>query len=163
MKGLLDIILKASIVVGIAVGSSSIAYYYLIYLPHRDATIDAERKAREIEVKNSRLQEERSRAAEKLRIQNEKDLAINRYELCKIGASTNYNGDWDNTCAQFAEEDAKAQARCKINNEVSYCIDKFKIRPSKDCTLPQITADRFQKRVDEAKTRCLQEFQAGAR
>jgi hypothetical protein len=47
VAGKIDAFLKLSIVAGVLLASSSVAYYYVIYLPDRDARIDANNGAAE--------------------------------------------------------------------------------------------------------------------
>ena len=43
----IDAIFKVSIIAAVALASVSVAYYYFVYLPARDARLDAEKQALE--------------------------------------------------------------------------------------------------------------------
>jgi hypothetical protein len=90
-----DNIFKLSIVGSLLLGSSSVAYYYLIYVPRRDVLLDAERQAekeraeadkhaerergdREKRAEEERLAAEKAKADTEKRAERERELEKER-------------------------------------------------------------------------------------
>jgi len=120
--GKLDAVLKVSIIAAALLGSCSIAYYYLAYLPQRDAQLDLERKQerkkvdaekraaaqraaaeqRAAELRAAEQREAEQQAAEQ-RQAAEKVAAQLRYLSCLSQASDNYDAMWAGACKRSAE------------------------------------------------------------
>src|SRR6516165_1477457 len=136
MAGKIDALLKLSIVAAVLLASSSVAYYHLIYLPERDARIDAAKAAAEQRRSYEAAAAEQRRAdeaalAERLRA-IDKTTARKLYELCVSEAEDDYNLNWTNNCASKTS-----------------------------CTLPAYIADGLNTNRNKARDRCLQEFKSG--
>lgn len=154
MQSVLDAIMKASIIVAVAIGSASIAYHYLIYVPNRDSIIDADRRASDNEKRKQELLRDL-----------EKDARSKTYNTCLANADTNYRKNWNVNCKIISDRQKNEIDRCiKIataaQRSPNECQAK-ETKPETDCTLPTALADGVNKDLNEAQDRCLREFQAG--
>lgn len=160
---LVDAIFKAAVIVALCIGSASISYYYLIYLPQRDAILDARRQLDLKQIEDAKAREERARVAKERQLEKDKFEISNRYDLCKLGAATNYSDEWDSNCARLSTAGKKSRADClKMGTAQNVCESIHPTRPEKECSLPKDIAESLERRLEAARQRCFQEFQAGA-
>jgi hypothetical protein len=176
MAGKIDALLKLSIVVAVLLASSSVAYYHLIYLPERDARIDAakaaaeQRRADETAAAEQRRSDEAT-AAEQRRSDEaaaaeqhravEKAGARMRYDRCLSDAQDNYHLNWVSNCNSKKQKEAQAYARCisASTNDTSWICHKPDA--SSDCSLPSYIADSLGADLNKARDRCLQMYKSG--
>jgi len=163
LAGKIDILLKLSIAVSALLASSSVGYYYLVYLPRRDAQLDVERSferaradALQRMFSEQRAMEERQ-SAEKAAIQL-------RYQTCLSRADTDHQALRAATCKRLGEQSRKEHDDCisKQNLGKFYCDSTYAIRDaSPNCTLPREIATDIDAGAEKARDRCLQEHRAG--
>ncbi len=167
LAGPVDTFLKASIAASVLIVSASIAYYYLHYLPQRDAQIDSDRMLERARVEYSRQAEQVRLSAEK-RANEEKQTADReaqqaRYEFCVHAAETNYSRQWADQCKRISDKAQKQRADC-----ISKATDKAScdmIYPpgdaSPNCSLPRVLGTDIDDQLQKSRERCLQESRLG--
>jgi hypothetical protein len=167
MAGKIDALLKLSIVAAVLLASSSVAYYYAIYLPQRDARIEARTNAEKAAAEQRRLEDEQRRsegaaAADQRRIV-EKAGAQMRYNQCLRGAQDEYDATWNANCNSKRQKLAENYAYCMSHlKDQSYCSDLYKsTTASSNCTLPAYIADGLSTDLNKARDRCLQAYKSG--
>jgi hypothetical protein len=160
-----DTFLKASIAASVLIASASIAYYYLHYLPQRDAQVDRIRQLEQARIEFSRQAEqarliEEKRAMEAKRA-GEKEALQNRYQLCLSNAEDNYSRNWADQCKKVAAKAQTDRAECLAKGTLKATCDIFHpaADPSPNCTLSggKVLNDRLQ----QSRDRCLQESRLG--
>ncbi len=149
----LDALLKLSIIAGVLFASASVGYYFLVYLPQRDAQFDAQR-AQEKEQADAAREAQQERQAE------EAADAQLRYQTCLTHATENYNAVWASNCKRVAEQTLADRATCIYSKEM--CNSLYQPRDSSpNCALPGLLAKDLNASLDRARDRCLQESKAG--
>ncbi len=173
--GAIDTLLKATIIVAVAVVSTAVAYHYVIYIPERDAALDAGRRTEAERIRKTQAEQqeraaaqqaeqERRTAAEKYEADQLKQQISVRYERCNLNAEVNYNADWNSTCARVNELQRKNYDDCLSKKFMTkeICDGSYKITTKPEgCTLPRTIADGLNTDLARAKDRCLKEFQLG--
>jgi hypothetical protein len=176
----LDALVKVSIVVAVLFASASVGYYYLAYLPRRDAQLDleralereraeAERRAERERAEAEKREEQERIIAEQQRQSAEKAAAQNRYQACLSRASANYDAAWARMCKRYGDmvnsDSAKGIGLCvsagtpKVECEKRH---KESLRDtSANCTLPKLLSADLNADLEKARDRCLQETRAG--
>jgi len=144
----LDALLKLSVIVAVLFASVSVGYYYLVYLPQRNAQLDAQR-----------IQERpQADAAQQAFPSGEWNMARAevQYRKCTDDAERNYDARWASSCKRVAEETIADRANCFYSKEE--CDSFYKPRdPSPNCALPLMLANDLQFDVEMARDRCRQE------
>jgi hypothetical protein len=172
MRGLLDTLVKVSLIVAVALAATSVSYYYVIYLPGRDAAIEARRASeRAAEIAEADRQqrlaeaERKRRAAEKETIEFVHKAGVQaRYERCIANSESLYSVRWDGTCERVEEMRRKNYAQCMSNPVMGkpFCENTYgESSPSKNCRLPTGLAKDLGADLEQSRNRCFQEFQAG--
>ena len=172
----IDNVLKASLIVAIALAATAVTYHYVIYIPHRDAMLDAERRA-EVERVNNVEAERQIRAIrqqqeqiykselEKIEADKAKHEAAMRYERCKSGAEIIYSDAWSTSCTRISQAEIASYNDCISKNTSAPVCDMLQKRTTKpvNCSLPRQLAESYQHDLVVAQDRCLKEFQLGFR
>jgi hypothetical protein len=157
MAGAVDTLLKLSVVTAVLVASSSVGYYYVVYLPQRDLQIDAQHQ---LELQR---QEDNRRAAEQMR-EAEQVGARFRYGQCRTRAYNEYEANWGSTCKALLNESIKQHTDCVRQGTMqkTLCDTVYKIREGgSDCKLPTKFAQQLETALEKARDRCLQESRIG--
>jgi hypothetical protein len=164
----IDAILKLSIVASLWMASSSVGYYYLVYLPHRDLQFEPQRvlerfrAATENRAKQELLdfeqQVSKERAAEEKAVEKRQALA-NRYESCLRGATEEYNASRLAACNRPREKVIKDQNDCvALGFSRNVCAMAHVVpEPSTNCALPRTVTLALDANVQQVRDRCLQE------
>jgi hypothetical protein len=168
MAGQLDAYFKLSIVAAVLLASSSVAYYYAIYLPDRDARIDAANAAAEQRRADEKATAEQRRIDEKAsaedRRSEDQQNAQWRYDRCLGAALNGYNSDWAGNCGSRHQEAAQQRAHCIADprNDKERCAEHYPVPDgSADCALPRTLATDLETRLNKARELCLQQSKAG--
>jgi hypothetical protein len=114
LAGKIDAFLKLTVVASALFVSSSVGYYYLVYLPHRDAQFEPERVLERLRAAaQKRAQREQllleqqaseQRAAEQQALEERQALEkANRYQACLGRATDNYNASRLTACNRRRE------------------------------------------------------------
>ena len=173
--GAVDTLLKASVIVAVAIVSTAVAYHYVIYIPQRDAILDAERRAEAERIRKAKAEEqeraamqlaekERREAAGKYEADQLKQQISARYERCNLSASVNYNTNWNSNCARVNELQRSQYNDCLSSKLLTkeQCDTYHKITTkAENCALPRAIADSLNSDLARDKDRCLKEFQLG--
>jgi hypothetical protein len=167
LAGKIDTLLKLSIVAAVLLASSSVGYYYLVYLPRRDARLDLER-ATERERADAEKRAERERALSEQRAierrqSAEKAAAQIRYDTCLTRAYDMYDASWTAACKRLGEKRLKDHHDC-MRNELgrTFCDSTYDIREvSPNCALPRVIATELKADLEKGRDRCLQENKSG--
>jgi hypothetical protein len=162
--GVIDTLLKASVIVAVAVVSTAVAYHYVIYVPQRDAALDAERLSEAARTNKAQAEQENRVAAEKYQADQLKQLVSIRYENCNRAATANYSVNWDSNCARINQQERANYSDC-ISKQASTkesCDFLFKVTTKpENCALPKALGDSLNRDLELSKDRCLREFQLG--
>jgi hypothetical protein len=181
MNSKLDALLKVTLVVSALFASSAVGYYYLGYLPERDARLAIERRQQAEEEK--RAQQERQEAivraqqaqemakaraqqeredAEVQRQASEKATVQAQYQTCLSYARLDYEANWAGACKRWRALSVEGKLHCNYdaNTQKTVC-DPKKLPDPNDCALPREKARDFKSDLEKAKDRCLQETRAG--
>jgi hypothetical protein len=157
----LNNLLKAVLIISLLLASGSVAYYYLRYIPDRDARLDAERRATEVRVDAERKAERREAEAEKAaneqRQAAERATAQQDYARCLVGASDAYRSEWATTCKTVAANIARAEKNCvALGLSKTMCAARSGgPNPSPNCALPTAVAAPIGAEFNSQKDRCL--------
>jgi hypothetical protein len=174
MRGLLDTVLKVAVIVSVALGATSVSYYYVFYLPSRDAALDVQRQAERAAAKAesdrqaaareaAQAEKEQREVIERAELERHKANARSRYDICMHQTSVNYSSDWDGYCKRKEELRQQNYRSCLDGADgKSFCDRTYgQPLPVHDCTLPSAVADGLNSQFERGKSRCLQEFQSG--
>lgn len=162
MAGKIDILLKLSIAASVLFTSSSVGYYYLLYLPRRDAQLDVERAFERARADALQRMFSEQRALEE-RQSAEKAAALTRYQTCLSEANANYQAVRATACKRLGEQSRKDHDDCISKNVgKNFCDVTYAIRDaSPNCSLPREIATDFDADLEKARDRCLQENRSG--
>ena len=185
MAGKLDTFLKLSIIVSVLMASASVGYYYLVYLPRRDAQLDfqhqLERKGDEAEKRQERARAEAERSALREQVLKElearqaaeKAAAQERYQDCLRLARSDYEATWAASCKEFGDIFRKSRNDCikehkitagdmkKSKQECGSWDQSIAEYSSSTCNLPRPRGTDIAASHEKARDRCLQENKAG--
>jgi hypothetical protein len=166
MAGPVDAFLKVSISAAALFASVSVGYYYVLYLPQRDAQMDRDRK---LDAARSELakQADLARQATERRASEERQTADReavqaRYRICMSNAERNYSASWTDECKKISDKAKKDRADCLAKGtarescDLFYPVKEF----SSDCSLPGI-GKSLNDQLERTRARCLQESQLG--
>jgi lysyl-tRNA synthetase class I len=174
-----DAFLKASIAVSVLIASASISYYYLRYLPERDAQMESDRKleraraeyskqAEQARLANELRDADARRAAEQRDADERQDAAREaiqvRYRGCLRVAESNYSANWAQACKRISDDASKNYKDCLAigGTMKASCDSTYANRTSSpNCSLPRVIATDIGDEMDKAKKRCLEESRAG--
>jgi len=117
MAGPVDAFLKVSIAAAAALfASASIGYYYVLYLPHRDAQLDRDRRMEAAHADLAKQADFARQAAEKReseeRQAEQRQAVQTRYRICISDVSRNYSESWADECKKASDEAKKKRADC---------------------------------------------------
>jgi hypothetical protein len=170
LAGKIDAILKLTVVASVLFASSSAGYYYLVYLPHRDAQFEPERvlerlraaaqKRAEQEQLLFEQQASEQRAAEQQALEERQALEkADRYQACLSRATENYNASRLTACNRPQEKIIKDHDDCiKLGFTKKVCDMAHVVREaSPNCSLPRAVALALDADVEKARDRCLEE------
>ena len=164
LAGSIDAFVKLSVAASILLASGSVGYYYVVYLPGRDADIAREQKIEKAKADLARQVDQQrreadQRAAEERRANDQAEVKA-AYQSCVALADRSYDGMWASTCKRIAEKDAKDRADCVAKGS-SFC-DIYKLRDgSPNCALPRALASDLDATHEKSRDRCLQESKSG--
>ena len=170
---------KFSIVVSVLLGSCSVGYYYLVYLPQRDVQFEpqrvlerfqaaAEKRAEHAEQELSFFEQKVSerRAAEQKVAEERRALEkANRYQACLSRATDSYNISRLAACNRTREKIIKDQDNCfNLGFSRNVCAMAHVVpEASPNCTLPRAVALSLDTDAEKARDRCLEEDRIGLR
>lgn len=163
MSGGVDAFLKVAVGVSFLLGGFAVSYYFLIYIPERDAALDDQRRqaiiSQQYREDRARKAAEEKEAAERAAADFRAQNVQARYEECLRNAMTSYSVNWDTSCRAISDQNSKKRASCTFNKES--CDSMYPSTPVKDCSLPQVVAAGWNETLEKARNRCLQESRAG--
>jgi hypothetical protein len=178
MAGPIDTFLKVSTAAAALFAAASVGYYFLLYLPQRDAQLDRERRldaarieysrqAEQARISAEKANEQARAAAEKHDLEARQEVAREaiqtRYRSCVRNAEINYSSAWAEGCKQQSDRASKAYRNCMKDPNNSFCDTLYSERAnlSLDCSLPRALGTDISESLDKARKRCLDESQAG--
>lgn len=158
-----DTFLKVAVGVSFLFGALAVGNHYLIYLPKRDAELDAERSRNRTE---QQLREDQAKRLAEYKEEAQRQAAAakaesvqTRYNLCLQDAITNYNAGWDFSCNAISERNLKNRASCTFGKEL--CDRTYPATPVKNCSLPLEVSKAKSESLEKNRNRCLQESRSG--
>ena len=167
MARALDTAVKVGVVGSALLAAAAVAYHFAVYIPARDARLEAERRLErrliEDRARSEALQRENAERETAQRAALLKEQANDRYRSCLQRAEWNYSSNWDFSCQRRSTRQAKEFAEClagKFSADVCQRTQGEKI-PPKDCTHPKDIADGHNNDLSKERDRCLREYQAG--
>jgi hypothetical protein len=176
LAGKIDAILKLSVVAAVLLASSSVGYYYLVHLPHRDAQFEPERVLESLRTAEQRRAEqeqllfeqkvsEQRAGAQKVVEERQALEKANRYQACLSRAIDNYNASRLAACNRPREKIIKDRDDCiKLGFSEKVCAMAHVVREaSPNCPLPRAVALALDADVEKARDRCLEEDRLGLR
>lgn len=170
MAGKIDAFLKISIALSVLAAAGSIGYYYSVYLPARDAQIDAERKLELARAEYARQAEQARVAAERHADEQKeaanKDAIQTRYQRCLSNAENLYSIGWTDQCKRVSDNAQKQRADClaKFPQGKGWCDSVYpKSDFNPNCTLLRTIGTDLNDQLEKAKQQCLQESRLGLR
>jgi hypothetical protein len=164
----IDSILKVSVAASLLIGSGSVSYYYLRYLPERDAQLQSERKLEKAraeyarQVEQSRLAEEKKNGLE--RQAADKEAIQDKYQACVTTADSNYSLAWADQCRKMSDTAQKNRADCisKSTSDKLFCDRIYpKVDFNPDCSLNRGVGNDLNDQLQKSHERCLQESRLG--
>jgi hypothetical protein len=174
LAGKIEAILKLSVVAAVLLASSSVGYYYLVHLPHRDAQFEPERVLERLRaVAQARAEQEQllfkqqaseRRATEQQAAEERQILEKgNRYQACLSRAFDNYNASRLAACNQTREKIIKDRDNCiQLGFSEKVCAMAHVVREaSPNCPLPRAVAPALDADVEKARDRCQEEDSLG--
>ncbi|MCC8964906.1 hypothetical protein H8A95_21970 [Bradyrhizobium sp. Pear76] len=173
MAGPVDAFLKVSLAVAALFASASVGYYYLAYLPQKDAQAsrleaqrDLARKMDAARIESARLAEQAAAAAEKRDLEERQTAAREavqvRYRSCVRNAEARYADMWTAACREIADNNEKSYRDCMKQPNNTFCATLFSDRSNtSNCSLPRLRGTDISDTLDKARTRCLDESRAG--
>jgi SPOR domain len=175
LAGKIDAVLKLSVVVSVLLASSSVGYYYLVHLPHRDAQFEPERVLERLRAAAKKRAEEElfffeqqaseRRAAEQQAVEERQALEkADRYQACLSRATDNYNASRLVACNRPREKIIKDRDNCiELGFSEKVCAMAHVVREaSPNCALPRPVALSLDADVEKARARCLEEEKDGS-
>jgi len=146
-----DTVLKLSIAVAFLIAGVSVGYYFLVYVPAKDARAQAAATAA---AANATAQQAASQQVATRRSAN--------YNTCLAAADTAYHADWNSNCSTRSTQREADFNRC-VGGFLSEsdCRDQNPYIPPTDCQLPTVVADSINGELRDAKDRCLQQAKDG--
>jgi hypothetical protein len=174
LAGKIDALLKLSIVASVLVASSSVGYYYLSYLPRRDARFEPVRALEQLRVAaqkraeqeqlllQQQVSEQRAleqHAAERRQLQEKAD----RYQACLGHVTDDYNDSRTAACNRLQEKVIKDHDNCiRLGFRKKVCDLAHPVHePSPNCPLPPMIARNLDAGAEKARDRCREESDAG--
>jgi hypothetical protein len=159
-------ILKVGVAASALLASSSVGYYYLAYLPYRDAEPE-----RALELAAGKMPAEQGqsffeqqalerRAAQQKATEERQALEkANRYQACLSRATEKYNASRLSTCNLPREKIIKDRDDCiKLGFSEKVCAMAHVVpEASPNCTLPRAVALSLDADVEKARDRCREE------
>jgi hypothetical protein len=182
----IDALLKLSVIAGVLVASSSVAYYYVMYSPRRDAQLDIERaweraradaerraeweralseqRASEQRASEQRASEQRAseqRASEQGASDKpqatENATAQMRYQVCLSSAQSKYAAAWTESCKRLGIKD-RAECLAESYGSKELCDSMQRDRDvTPNCFLPRSVGTEIKSQLTNARERCQQE------
>ena len=168
----LDIVLKVTMSAAVITASAGVTYYYAIYLPQRDAALDAQRaldaeyaSRLQAEYANRLLAEQEMRAAaEKMGVERLKQQISSRYQSCLRAATANYAATWEGNCTRINKAARKSYDDCVSGLPKLACEKLYPVSTTAEtCSLPTKLAETLNTDLENEKNRCLKEYQLGMR
>lgn len=174
MAARIDVILKLSVVASVLLASSSVGYYYVIYLPHQDARLEPERaleglraaarKRAEQERLLSEQQVAEQRALEQQAAeQRQSQERADRYKTCLSQVTESYNEARIAACNRLQEKVIRDHDSCVKGGFPKKVCDLAHVvrEPSPSCPLPRAIASNLDAEAEKARDRCNKENGAG--
>jgi hypothetical protein len=177
LPGRIDTFLKLSIIASAFMVAASAAYYYLVFLPQRDAQLIMERKLERAGVEAlrreqaARAEAEKSAARERMlserreeREAAKKAAAQSRHQMCLDRAQEGYSASWAVACKRIAVQAAKDYTECTSSMGLSkeVCDKTYPDRhASSTCGLPHAIKTDLTANLEKARDRCSQENKMG--
>lgn len=167
MAARIDVLFKLGIVASLLIAASGVAYYYVLYLPGRDARLEQEHASEQLMAYGQmRAQEVRSAVERQQADQHqavERAQASVRFQTCLEAARARHDAAWATACKHLAEQAVREHAGCLTKSNLSqvYCDAAYRMRDgSADCTLPVEAATDLDGELNAARNRCLRERNA---
>ena len=179
MAGRIDTFLKLSIIASAFIVAASAAYYYLVFLPQRDAQLVMERKLERAGVEALRREQAARAEAEKSAVRErmlserraleereaaKKAAAQSHYQMCLDRAQEGYSTSWAVACKRIAVQAAKDFTECTSSMGLSkeVCDKTYPDRnASSTCGLPHAIKTDLTANLEKARDRCSQENKMG--
>jgi hypothetical protein len=153
--GVADTVLKLSIALAFLIAGVSVGYYFLVYVPGKDARAQAAATAAAANATaTASAQAAASQQAAAKRTAN--------YNSCLSAAEATYHADWNGNCATRSQQREADFNRCAGGFlSDSECRETNPYISPVDCQLPSTIADSLNGELKDAKDRCLQQAKDG--
>lgn len=143
-----DAILKLALAVAAITVAAALGYYYGIFLPAQASA------AAQLAADAKKTEREQAEKADSKRQANA-DNAKQQYDLCLAAAQSDYNSRWESSCKTIHDRQLQARNDCYAGSgDTSYC-SSYVVTPARECTLPSMTADNYDKGLQSDKRLCF--------
>jgi hypothetical protein len=150
-----DVILRLAIALAVVMAGASVAYYFAVYLPARDARAHADAVAASAAQAANAAQSSAVAAADQ-------DRRRAAYQACLANADLTYHATWNGNCADRATKQAAQLTNClALGSTRDVCAATWPALPAADCTLPTYLSDTLDSDLKAANTLCLDQAKAG--
>jgi hypothetical protein len=163
----IDALFKLGIIASLLIAATGVAYYYVLYLPGRDARFEQQRASQQLLAYGQVRAAQEYAAAERQQADRrqavEKAQAGTRYQTCLEAARVRHGAAWATACRRLAEQAVHERADCLAKSNLSqvYCDAAYRMRDgSATCTLPVEAAADLDGDLNIARNRCLRDREA---
>jgi hypothetical protein len=132
VAGKSDVFLKVTTGLAFLIAAASVGYYFVVYLPDRDARLDAELRMEKARTELARKAEEERLRSEKeaaeLKATTDRETIKANYDQCLRLARANYDYNWGLNCKQVSDRNRKSRTDCQSSassKEVAASCDRI--------------------------------------
>lgn len=146
-----DSILKLAIAAAILTVALSVGYYFVVYIPKRDA----DNQARAAAAQSAQAAQQAQRDAQARQTQTARRDA---YNSCIADASAVYAANWESSCRTQSDERAEQYQSCISGGlyNIQQCLSMYPALPPSNCTLPAAVGNRWDQLLKTDKDKCLE-------
>lgn len=152
-KGNMDKFIKGSLAVSFIIIALSVAYYFVIFVPHKENKILEQQKIAQ------QLKEQKEEEEEKQEEEEKKNKAT-MLNICLSLAQDNYNAVWASNCKSNASKISTGLASCRESSlSDSDCRSIWGSPNAKpDCSLPLDLAKSIEDSLNKQKDECFKKY-----
>ena len=146
-----DAVLKLAIAAAILTIALSVGYYFVVYIPRRDA----DNQARAAAAQSAQAAQQAQQAAQ---AQQNQTARRDAYNSCVADASAAYSANWDSSCRTQSDERSSQYRSCASGGfyNVQQCLNMYPALPASNCTLPAAVGNRWDQLLKTDKDKCLE-------
>ncbi|MDY0015965.1 MAG: zinc ribbon domain-containing protein [Bacteroidales bacterium] len=149
----MDKIIKGSLAISFMIIALSVAYYFVIFIPHKENQIIEQQKIAQ-QLKEQKEEEEKNKAEE------EKKNKATMLNVCLSLAQDNYSAVWASNCKSNASKISTGIANCRESSLSDSDCRSIWGNPdsSSDCSLPLDLAKSIEDSLNKRKDECFKKY-----